>query len=179
MINEFPIFIRGKVTKMGDVAVISKGDSSSFTPGYTLPTSKMGRRASLAPLPTSVVRRLSMNEPRGPPSRGVARPNTAESGKFGQRGLAGFLEDSQKVFRWFVNGSLVYKISSSSQANLAATKDDQNSGNMDELAEYRRMTILFLKLKFPFNASKAQRCMEITLQSLKKYDGVMQQVKLA
>ncbi|KAJ3414001.1 hypothetical protein HDV05_007208 [Chytridiales sp. JEL 0842] len=148
MIDEFPIFIRGKVNCQRDVAVISKGDSS-FTPGFTLPTTKLGRRASLAPLPTSVVRRLSRVD--------------------NHRSVTNYIEDSKTVFTWFLNASLVYKLN-----NGAQNKDDTNQ----ELEEYRSMTILFLKLRFPFDACKIQRSVEIILECLKKYDGVMQQFSI-
>ncbi|KAJ3219898.1 Adenylate cyclase type 10 [Dinochytrium kinnereticum] len=149
--SDYPIFIRGRIkhdTTAG-ISVITKCEGqTSFNPGITMPTTRSGRRSSLVPLPSSVVRNASQSD----------IPN-----------MASFSAEAQVVFRQFVNASLVHKIEyqSGSRENVA--------GESEEFSEYRRMTILFLKLKFPFEPNLSQLCMEICLDSLSKFDGVLQQ----
>ncbi|KAJ3109861.1 hypothetical protein HDU97_000091 [Phlyctochytrium planicorne] len=109
---EFPIFIRGKAKHLptGGITVITKSDGqNTFNPGITMPTTRSGRRSSLVPLPSSVVRNVSQSE---------------------IQNLASFSQEAQVVFRQFVNASLVNKIehSSSSRENVSAESE--------ELSEY-------------------------------------------
>ncbi|KAI8847401.1 hypothetical protein BC829DRAFT_245810 [Chytridium lagenaria] len=54
--SEYPIFIRGRCKDTGSgISVITKLDGqASFNPGFTMPTTRNGRRSSLVPLPSSV-----------------------------------------------------------------------------------------------------------------------------
>ncbi|KAJ3334025.1 hypothetical protein HDU76_013100 [Blyttiomyces sp. JEL0837] len=150
MSQTFPLFLRGKVTEKDTVTIISKlGESQSFTPGYTLPT-RGGRRSSLVPLPSSVVNRLS----------------TVTDMDVNEISL-----EAQTVYQKFINSSLVYKIATNQPTSGKSMEDF----TAEDLPEYRRMTVMFIKLKFPFEAPKAQRCMEICIDTLSKYDGVLQQ----
>ncbi|KAJ3189602.1 hypothetical protein HK101_008856 [Irineochytrium annulatum] len=151
--TEYPVFIRGRVRHLddGDLTVISKlSGQVTFNPGYTMPTTRLGRRSSLAPLPNTVIKRHSQ--------------------QMGEDLFQSFTPEAQACFRKFMNTSLLYKLD-----HFKGDSRDELSNEFEELSEYRRMSILFLKLKFAFDSGTAQKCLEICLNCFQNYDGVFQQ----
>ncbi|KAJ1554684.1 hypothetical protein HK405_004359, partial [Cladochytrium tenue] len=85
--------------------------------------------------------------------------------------LVVFGSDSQALFQRFMNAALVCRLKMKGSAADASSHTSLHN----ELSEYRRMTILFLKLRFPFDFVRVQEAFSASLNCLRKYEGILQQ----